>query len=97
VDPVPDPLLLRKCGSATNRTRDLCVSSQELRLLDHRGGRQLVRSNFIPVSVASSGLFDNAVCLFSFSMSSAASRKVSGLFLSEATELSFSIYLPAAL
>jgi hypothetical protein len=28
--PVPDPLLLRKCGSAGNRTRDLWVSSQEL-------------------------------------------------------------------
>jgi hypothetical protein len=30
VDPVPDPLLLRKSGSAGNRTRDLWVSSQEL-------------------------------------------------------------------
>jgi hypothetical protein len=38
VDPVPDPLLLRKCGSAGNRTRDLWVSSQELWLLDQRGG-----------------------------------------------------------
>jgi hypothetical protein len=26
VDPVPDPLLLRKSGSAGNRTQDLCVS-----------------------------------------------------------------------
>jgi len=25
VDPVPDPLLLRKSGSAGNRTRDLCI------------------------------------------------------------------------
>jgi hypothetical protein len=25
VDPVPDPLLLRKSGSAGNRTRDLCL------------------------------------------------------------------------
>jgi hypothetical protein len=38
VDPVPDPLLLRKSGSAGNRTWDLWVSSQELRTLDHRGG-----------------------------------------------------------
>jgi hypothetical protein len=37
VDPVPDPLLLRKSDSARNRTRDLWVSSQELRPLDHRG------------------------------------------------------------
>jgi len=28
VDPVPDPLLLRKSGSAGDRTRDLCISSQ---------------------------------------------------------------------
>jgi hypothetical protein len=38
-DPVPDPLLLIKSGSAGNRTRDLWVSSQKLLLLDHRGGR----------------------------------------------------------
>jgi hypothetical protein len=38
VDPVPDPLLLRKSGSARNRTRDPRVSSQKLWLLDHRGG-----------------------------------------------------------
>jgi hypothetical protein len=38
VDPVPDPLLLRKSGSGGNRTRDLWVSSQELLSLDHRGG-----------------------------------------------------------
>jgi hypothetical protein len=30
VDPVPDPLLLRKFGSAGNRTQDLWISSQEL-------------------------------------------------------------------
>jgi hypothetical protein len=39
VDPVPDPLLLRKSGSAGNRIRDLCICSQKLRPLDHRGGR----------------------------------------------------------
>jgi hypothetical protein len=30
VDPVPDPLLLRKPGSAWNGTRDLWICSQEL-------------------------------------------------------------------
>jgi hypothetical protein len=38
VDPVPDPLLLRKSGSARNRTRDVWTCSQELWPLDHRGG-----------------------------------------------------------
>jgi hypothetical protein len=39
MDPVPDPLLLRKSGSAGNWTRNLWVSSQEVWPLDHRGGR----------------------------------------------------------
>jgi hypothetical protein len=38
VDPAPDPLLLRKSGSARNWTRDLCICSQKLWPLDHRGG-----------------------------------------------------------
>jgi hypothetical protein len=38
VDPVPAPLLLRKSGSAGSRTRDLCICSQKLWPLDHRGG-----------------------------------------------------------
>jgi hypothetical protein len=38
VDPVPDPLLLRKFGNGGNRTRDFWDSSQELWALDHRGG-----------------------------------------------------------
>jgi hypothetical protein len=38
VDPVPEPLFLRKSGSAENRTRDLCICSQERWPLDHRGG-----------------------------------------------------------
>jgi hypothetical protein len=38
VDPVPDPLLLRKSGSAGDRTRDFWVCSQELWPLDHRDG-----------------------------------------------------------
>jgi hypothetical protein len=39
VDPVPNPLLLRKSGNAENRTRDIWVSSQELWPLDHRHDR----------------------------------------------------------
>jgi hypothetical protein len=37
VDPIPDPLLLRKSGSAGNRTWDLWICSQELWPLEHRG------------------------------------------------------------
>ena len=39
MDPVPDPLLLRKSGSAGDRTRDLCICSHKLWPLDHRRGR----------------------------------------------------------
>jgi hypothetical protein len=35
VDPVPDPLLLRRSGSAGKRTRDLWICSQKLWSLDH--------------------------------------------------------------
>jgi hypothetical protein len=38
MDPVPDLLLLRKSGSARNRTPYLWICSQELLPLDHRGG-----------------------------------------------------------
>jgi len=38
VYPVPDPLPLRKSGSAGNWTQDLCICSQKLWPLDHRGG-----------------------------------------------------------
>jgi hypothetical protein len=38
VDSVPDPLLLRKSGSAGNRSQELRICSQELWPLDHRGG-----------------------------------------------------------
>jgi len=41
VDPVPDPLLLRKSGSAGDRTRNLCIRSQKLWPLDQRGGRNV--------------------------------------------------------
>jgi hypothetical protein len=40
MDPVPDPLLVRKSGSAGNP--DLWICSQELWLLDHRGGPSTV-------------------------------------------------------
>jgi hypothetical protein len=38
VDPVPDPLLLRRSGRAGNRTRDLWICSQKVWSQDH-GGR----------------------------------------------------------
>jgi hypothetical protein len=38
VDPVPDPPLLRKSGSAGNWTQDLWICSQKLWPLHHRGG-----------------------------------------------------------
>ena len=48
MNPVPDPLLLRKSGSAENRTRDLCICSQKLWPLDHRGGLSKDRNqNFV--------------------------------------------------
>jgi hypothetical protein len=43
VDPVPDPLLLRKSGSAGNQTRYLWIFSQELWRLDHRCGPATAR------------------------------------------------------
>jgi hypothetical protein len=52
VFPVPGPLLLRKSGSAGNRTRDLWICSQELWPLDHRGGQLRTVSiiNYIYIS-----------------------------------------------
>jgi hypothetical protein len=38
VDAITDSLLLRKSGSAGNRSRDLWICSQELSPLDDRGG-----------------------------------------------------------
>jgi hypothetical protein len=49
VDPVPDLLLLRKSGSAGNRTRDFWICSQELSPLDHRGGH----INIFTISISS--------------------------------------------
>jgi hypothetical protein len=39
VGPVPDPLLLRKSGSARNRTQDIWICSQELRPLAQSGSQ----------------------------------------------------------
>jgi hypothetical protein len=44
VDPIPDPLLLRKSGIAGNRTRDLCDCNQKLSALDPRGGLKYVQT-----------------------------------------------------
>jgi hypothetical protein len=44
VDPVPDPLLLRKSRSPENQTRDFLICSQELWPLDHRSGRYRSRT-----------------------------------------------------
>jgi hypothetical protein len=44
VDPVPDPLPLRKSGSAGNWTRDLWICSQKLWPVDRRGGLDLTSS-----------------------------------------------------
>jgi hypothetical protein len=41
MDHVPDPILLRKSGSAGNRTRDLWICSQELWPLDHKNNNWL--------------------------------------------------------
>jgi hypothetical protein len=43
LNPVPDPLLLRKSGRVGNRTRDLWICSQKLWLLDHRGGTKIIK------------------------------------------------------
>jgi hypothetical protein len=41
VNPVPDPLLLIKCGSIGNRTWDLWICSQALSSLGHRHGQSV--------------------------------------------------------
>jgi hypothetical protein len=46
MDSIPDQLLLRESGTACNRTRDLWVYSQDLWLLDHRGGSSNCNSNW---------------------------------------------------
>jgi hypothetical protein len=67
--PVPDPLLLRKSGSAGNRSRDLWICSQELRPLDHRGGLRISttdNTSLCPLYHSSSDLEVNT-CVAAFS------------------------------
>jgi hypothetical protein len=52
VDPVPDPLLFFLVVPG-NRTRDPYICSQELRPLDHRGGRSKSKPNRILLSLFS--------------------------------------------
>jgi len=47
VYPVPDPLPLRKSGSAGNITRDLRICTHKLWPLDHRGGLYYIYNNKI--------------------------------------------------
>jgi hypothetical protein len=47
LDPVPDPLLLRKSGSAENRTRDLWICSQVLWPLVRRRSHYHTKTMFI--------------------------------------------------
>jgi hypothetical protein len=54
VDHVPDPLLLRKSGSAGNRTRDLWVCSQELNTGQRAVPQRLV-AVFMPSPVEARG------------------------------------------
>jgi hypothetical protein len=60
VDPVPDPLLLRKYDSAGNRTRDLWIWRRELWPLDHRGGHS---SSNIKIKVRNALFLRNASVL----------------------------------
>jgi hypothetical protein len=54
VDPVPDPPLLRKSGSAGNGTRDLWIHSQELWPLDHRSGTYGIKKKSYSIGTDSS-------------------------------------------
>ena len=60
VDPVPDPLLLRKSGSAGDRTRDLYICSQKLWPLDHRGGPYMIPSQLNLKNQISTAFFCHA-------------------------------------
>ena len=62
MDPVPDPLLIRKSGSAGNRTRDLCIYSQKLWPLDHRGGLTNTTTETIFTQMLHELLTDRAWC-----------------------------------
>ena len=65
VHPVPDPLPLRKSGSAGNRTRDLCICSQKLWPLDHRGDHRVVHTESKFTSLGINPFFPNAEILCS--------------------------------
>jgi hypothetical protein len=41
VDPVPDPLLLRKCGTAGNRIRTSGSVARNILTVGHRGGHAM--------------------------------------------------------
>jgi hypothetical protein len=71
VGPVQNPLLLRKSGSAGNRTRDLWVCSQQLWLLDHRGGQignDLERLGNCVFGNFPEFLWKGFICIYLFSM-----------------------------
>jgi hypothetical protein len=64
VDPVPDPLLLRKCDSAGNRTRDVWVSSQKLA----RGLRATEFVCFVSIIVIQTMLYLSNIYISSLSI-----------------------------
>jgi hypothetical protein len=69
-DSVPDPILLRKSGSAGNQNGDLWVYSQELWPLDHRGGLQsinwMIKSGYIFLSnIKGNMLMLKHICMLS--------------------------------
>jgi hypothetical protein len=65
VGPVPDPVLLRKSGSAGNRTRDLWICSQKLWPLDHRGGLTVTKSVIVIETPSSTASVFGVCCNFS--------------------------------
>jgi hypothetical protein len=46
VDPVPDPLRGKKCGSTGNRPRDILDCCQKLWPLDHRGSHECMKEAY---------------------------------------------------
>jgi hypothetical protein len=81
VDPVPDPLLLRKSGSAGNRTQNLWICSQKLWPLDYRGGPILLGVWFqfpdTPVYISKGrSLLDilKFICVYFFAVFSSTSK-----------------------
>jgi hypothetical protein len=63
VDPVSDPLLLRKSGSAGNQTRDLRICRQELWPLDHEAVTHLINQKiFLFCFLAKPEFFKISAC-----------------------------------